>query len=432
MRFSSILGIAAMLALPAGLPSPASGQAPDTTGILDLQALLAEAAAMNPSLRAARLEADALGTRRRQVSALPDPTVMVSLQPFPMLTGHGFQRSMWSLEQMIPFPGTLRLRGAIADLGAGIAGDEAEALAQDLALQVKQAYYELYRIQEQDRRIAGFQDQLRAFEEVAATRYEVGVGRQQDILKAQVEQNQLRIRREQLAEARRSGLEMLARLLDRPDATSLAGAVRVTAPALDAAPQTLLALALARRPEAHALRRADEQAHREIDLARRAFLPDFTVNATYFDMRAADAPPTADGTDAFGIGLGVRLPLWRGKLRANLEEAEVNRRQVEARLDALEAAFRTQIDDLLSQLDRRQRQLDLYRNTLIPQAETTLEATLSAYNTGRADFLDLLDADRTLFALHLDEAETFTRYLQATAALERALGVPSLDKLDPR
>ena len=69
---------------------------------------------------------------------------------------------------------------------------------------------------------------------------------------------------------------------------------------------------------------------------------------------------------------------------------------------------------------------------LSPQAETTLQATLSAYTTDRTDFLDLLDAERMLFSLETGYEDTFARYLKITAALERALGVRSLADLDAR
>ena len=80
-------------------------------------------------------------------------------------------------------------------------------------------------------------------------------------------------------------------------------------------------------------------------------------------------------------------------------------------------------------MSSEKRQLALFRETLIPQAETSFESTLSAYNTGTASFLELLDAERTLFTLRLDEAATSARYLQTLAALERALGVASLEDL---
>jgi len=70
--------------------------------------------------------------------------------------------------------------------------------------------------------------------------------------------------------------------------------------------------------------------------------------------------------------------------------------------------------------------LRLYRTRLLPQAETTVESTLTAYTTGQTDFLTLLDAERVRFELRLAEAEAEARTLIALARLARAVGVASL------
>jgi outer membrane protein TolC len=325
------------------------------------------------------------------------------------------------VEQAIPYPGKLSLQGDIADLSADVATYEAATYAQDLVLAATQLYTELYRIQEQIDLIASFQIQLRDFEEAAATQYEVGTGMQQSILKAQLERHRLTIQQEKLAETRTTTLEQLARLLNRR--LDDLEATRLAPPTFETTLDTTLATVLARRPEAQALDAALERAERQIDLARKQFLPDFMVNATYFDIAENDVPMSADGRDAVALGVGVKIPLWRDALRAGVEEAELRRRQVEARRDALETSIQTQLADLTGRLDRQREQLALLRETLIPQAEATLEATLSAYTTGRTGFIDLLDAERTLFTLRMETTDTFARLLKTSAALERTLGL---------
>ena len=408
----------------------AQAPATDTLRTLDLPALLATMRAANPTLQAERLRTEALGTRSRQVSALPDPTFMFTYQPFPVLTARGTQRTQWRVEQMIPFPGKLGLKGELADLNADIAGYETETFAQDLAFQIKEAYYELYRIQRQEALIHDFQDRLRDFEEVAATQFEVGRGTQQAILKAQLERNTLSKRALDFARLRRTAAERLSRLLDRPVAATPEAEIRVEPPPLPALDvEALAALALRERPEADALETAAMRAETQIALARKQFLPDFGVSVTFFDIGASDVPPSADGRNALGIGLSVKVPLQRGRLHAALEEARLGRRSVAARQQALETAFRTQIADLMTRLRQEDAQLQLYREVLIPQAETALSATLSAYTTARTDFLNLLDAERMLFTLRAGYEDTLARYLTAAAALERALGLDSLADL---
>ncbi len=416
------------------LPSITRGQhqpgVPADT-LLSLDDLLEEVRTNNPSLRASRLEAEALATRSRQVSALPDPSVMIGYQPYPLLTARGTQRTQWRVEQMIPFPGKLGLQGDIADLSAEVAGFEAETFEQDLVFQVKQAYYELYRIQQQEALILSFQDRLDNFADVAAVQYAVGSGMQQAILKAQLEGNTLSRVTLDLAERRRTAAETLARLLNRPTSEAFLADIPVEAPPLPRLDEAvLLKIAFKERPEVDALDAAARRADTQIALARKQFMPDFGLNVTYFDVGSADVPPTADGRDALAIGVSIKIPLQRGRLRARLEEARVRRTQVEARQEALETLFQTQIADLVSRLRQEAQQLALFQEGLIPQAETTLQATLSAYTTGRTDFLDLLDAERMLFSLHTGYEDTRARYLKMTAALERALGVTSLADLE--
>jgi outer membrane protein TolC len=322
---------------------------------------------------------------------------------------------------MFPFPGKLRLRGEVAALGAEVAESEAGIVAEDLVFQIKQAYDELYRVQEQASLVTQFQAELRNFEEVAATQYEVGNGLQQSILKAQLERNALNIRLEKLEEEGRSALERLAFLLDRPDLSGLRGKTVDRTPDVTPAGD-VLDRALIARPEAEALRTEIERSDRRVDLAVREFLPDFMVSVNYFDIGEGGPMPTATGRDAIALNIGVKLPLWLGKQRANLEQARLERSRSEARLQSLRTSIRTEIEDLRNRLERQEQQLSLLENDLIPQARTTVAATLSAYTTGRTSFLDLLDAERMLFNLRMEQVDTRTRYLKTTAALERALG----------
>ena len=397
----------------------------DTAQTLTLSALLDEVRASNPALQAARFEASAQATRGRQARALPDPTASVTYQPYPVLTARGYQRSQWRLQQQIPFPGKRRLRGKIADLGAEVSRRETDVLAEDLMLRAKEAFYELYRTQEQIRLVRAFEDRLENFEEVAATRYEVGNGPQQAVLKAQLEKNRLRRRLMDLTQAKRSAALALARLQDRPSADALAsGIVQLEQPPISVTAAEAQAVAMAHRPEVAALQTQVKQAGAEVELARKQFWPDFTLNLNYFDIGAGGPMPSMTGRDAVALNVGLKIPLWRGKLQAGLQEARLRRQETRARHADLQTAIRKQVDDLLSRIETERRTLTLYEETLIPQAETALESTFSAYTTGQTDFLDLLDSERTLFELQITQEATMKRYLDATAALERALGTP--------
>ncbi|MCS4178614.1 outer membrane protein TolC [Salinibacter ruber] len=409
---------------------PAFAQQSDTPGVqpvLHLDSLLQAADRANPSLRAARLRAEAQALKEPQASSLPDPTVQGTAHVYPIVTARGPQRSQWQVRQSIPFPGKRGLRGEVAARGADVAEADAEALAQNLAVRIEAAYYELYRVQRREELLRAFEEQLRQFESAASTRYEVGDGSQQAILKAQVARGRLEMRRETLRADRESALQSLARLTGRTDLETPTQPVDVTAPSnLKEVGERAGEEAAEDRPEAEALRRRIEKAESETVLARRAFWPDFTVGAAYTDVRRGDLTPTMSGRDAFTLSVGVSIPLWRGKQEARLEEAEVERRRTEAELDDFRLGVQAKVRDLRERLRRQHSQLTLLGEQLLPQAETSLEATLSAYKAGRTDFLDLLDAERTLFQLQMSRVDIHVRALQTAAELEYALGQISL------
>lgn len=425
LSFATAFIVAAVF-LAAPHVSRAQPAAPSDTTTLRLEALLRGVAQANPRLRAARLRAEALSYEPEQAGALPDPTAGLTYQPRPILTARGYQRSQFQVGQQIPFPGKRRLRSEVAKLDAEVASAEAGVLGQDLVFDVSRSYYKLYRAQEQTRLVQTFQRQLDGFEEAATTRYEVGEGAQQAILKAQIERERLTLRLQRLAAERRSALEALARLTGRPRLDAPAAQVEVAPPAAPAAEEAGLAAALSARPEAEALRRSIARASREEALARKAFYPDFTVSARYFDLGASDLGPAMTGRDALALSVGVTVPLWLGKQRARLRGAQVRQQQANTRLDALQLEIETELADLRNRLRRQERQLELLEEALIPQAETALEATLSAYSAGRTDFLDLLDAERTLFQLQMEREAVYARFLTTSARIQRTLGRAAL------
>lgn len=428
---SSLSGVlafafAALVLLPSAVVHGQVTEERPADSLVSLDDLLVEARLNNPSLRAAFLNATALATRRDQVSKLPDPTFGFSWQPYPIYTARGTQRTQFRLEQMFPFPGVQNLRGDIADRDTEAAYFRAQASRLDLEFQVKQAYFELYRIQQLLDLVHTFQATLEDFEESANRQYVVGTGSQQAVLKAQLEKNSLESIKIDLEKSRTSYAETLARLLNRSSASGFLGNLRAEAPPIPTLDEdVILTTALIMRPELGAVDAEAGRADAQISLAKRRYWPDFGLNITYFDIAANEQLPMGSGTDALAIGAKIKVPLQLGRRGATVEEAKVRRSQVEARREALESEFRTQIADLVNQVKQEEQQLRLFGEVLIPQAEVTLQATLSDYTTGRTDFLNLLDAERMLFSLHNSYENVFVRYLKVRAALERAAGVSS-------
>ena len=388
-------------------------QALDT---LELGALLAEVDA-SPTVRAARLAADAARAGARATGFRPDPEVEVMLRSAAFTSPEG-ERGGLTVRQMLPYPSALRAEraAAVARAEAGAAG--AAVVAADLHLAVRRAYYALYRAQERERIVRAFQRRVGAFAEAAAVRYEVGRGPQGAILQAQLAEGRFEEERRTLATEREVALARLSALVGRPALASAGGAAVVALPPPPEADSALVALALAGRPELAALAAEARTAEAEVERARLAFRPELGVSAGVYNM----AGPMDDGRNVVSVGVMVRVPLNRDRLQARLDEARLLRAVVGARREAVEVEIAAGLAQLVTAARREAETLDLYRARLMPQAEATVESLLAAYSTGQADLLDLLDAERTRFELAVGAEEARYRYLVALAELARAVG----------
>ncbi|GAB5521425.1 MAG: hypothetical protein RhofKO_36760 [Rhodothermales bacterium] len=398
---------------------------------VSLDEILSRVATAHPSLDAAQLRADALALRADQVSLWPDPEVGVTIMPMPVFTAKGAQRSQWRVSQQIPYRGQ---RDAQVDYAEAVA-DEAEAEVEirraDLLLMAKEAYYRLLLAQIHIADLRAFAAEVTQFEQAATAQYEVGQGTQQAILMAQIEHNRLSQRMlEQERRAERARL-LLARLLNSPDEV-IEHAEMAPLPilgGLEAEP--LVAIAMAQRSEWQQFEQAEAQAMLRERLVDYEAKPTLDAHVSYVDIVNSNFPAAATGRDALAVGVSVGLSLQRGRLSASRQEARVQQRHVEVEREVFALEVATEVALHLSELRLAQQQIDLYEEALVPQAHTTVEATLTAYTAGTIDFINLLDARRTLLRLHMDHHDTLIAYLKAVAALERTLGVNRLTDVLP-
>ena len=192
-----ILGSAALLALAAAVH--AGGQTLAQSGaelratLPDrfLEELVAEALAKNPDVAASTATAEAAGFRIAPARTLPDPFLSFNYQNDGWAPSLGVQDMTFlgaMFSQPLPWPGKLRLAGEEAALRA----EEVKARIvgrTELAVEarVRRAYYEYLLARAL---LDLIEDRSRSWREISAIvreRYAVGLGVQQDVLRAQVE-----------------------------------------------------------------------------------------------------------------------------------------------------------------------------------------------------------------------------------------------------
>jgi outer membrane protein TolC len=132
------------------------------------------------------------------------------------------------------------------------------------------------------------------------------------------------------------------------------------------------------------------------------------------------------GTDPILARLSIELPLWFGSNRAAVAGATAQERAARAAREEQENHLVAELLRVQYELRDAKRRLDLYGESLIPQASQSLAVTREAFAAGRSGFLDLIDVQRTLLELQLAAARAAADLEQRRAEIEQLIGEPSL------
>ena len=412
-----------------------------------LDSLIALALGVNPSIRAAELRVAAARARIDPAGTLPDPMLGVGIMNMP-LTAPGYDEMMTMnavmVGQRLPYPGKLSSARQSAEQDAAAAAARLDAARLDVVAAVRRAYYDLAFLDRSLEVLRANRTLLVTLIQVTESRYAVGRGGQQDVLRAGVEAARIAEEAVALTEARGAALARLNALLDRPGETPILeprvpdriaraavdaepGRVRFTSDELGAraadSPIPALAVlqdrAVRNSPVMHAHDAAITAQAARVDLARKAHLPDFDVSVQYGQRPRH--------RDVASVMVTVPVPLHRGS-RQGQQVAEAEAELVALREDREAAAngLRADVAQVHAELERTRTQLALFVQSIIPQGRAALESATSAYQLDRADFLTVLDNEKTLFNYEISYHRALADFAKSVAELERMVGAEVL------
>ena len=387
---------------------------------LMLPELIQGVLARNPELVAARKQWEAATNRITQARSLDDPILSIQLwnvpQPFKATQA---DNTIFGLSQNLPFPGKLGLKGEVASRSADMTEQAVHAKERELVTRLKQTYYDLFLMQKTIQIHHEQVELLRQFFEIANTKFRAGKGSQADVLKAQVELSLLQQQLPVLEQRRKTAGAMLNTLLDRDPSLPLGLAQEPSPLPIDQPLDDLHRLALNDRPELKAAEldvQRNEQSHA---LAQRQYYPDFNVAFQRFQNYQAN-----DGFGAY-VAMSIPFAFWtKPKYDAGVQEAAAGVAVARAQQQTLENLTRFQINDLLAKLRATDQVATLYRTTILPQAEQSLESARVGYRTGKGGFLDLIDTQRAWKGFQLEYFKALVDRQHRLAELEQVVGIP--------
>jgi outer membrane protein TolC len=387
---------------------------------LSLDALIEEATAQNPEIQSFKKRVEASQAAVPQAGALDDPMLTIGVDNLP-ISDPSFDEflptsKVLGLSQKIPFPGKRSLKKEVAGGAAGTA----EALYQDKITEIiqkmKVAYYDLFfitrsiQINERNREL------LKGLADIAATKYSVGRGLQQDVLKAQVELSKILDELIVLRQKKETARARINTLLNRLPQAPLADPGELTMTKFSFTVEELQEMALKNGLPLRAMQHVIESNEAALSFAKKQYYPDFNFAVTYKQREEGD---NFEGDDWFSAFVTINIPLYyKKKQDFGVVEAESKLARAHSKYVEVKNQIFFDLKDSYEEIRKGEDLIHLYEEGFLPQAKQSLDSAISGYQVDKVDFLTLVDNQLTLLKFELAYYRTLTDYEKKLAELE--------------
>ncbi len=422
MRFShSIMTLSAAFLVCASATAEPVPAEPALAVQTTLKQLIDQALTRSPAVQAKRRAYEA--ARARVIAAwLPDdPEAGVDVEGQSDLFDHGSRANReYMVSQAIPFPTTLLLRGQAASREAQMAYQQYREAQRDAIWHIEQPYYELF----MTKKTLGAMEEVRSLLErlgrSVQAKYETNQASQQDVLKAQIELAKAQIELVRLREQEHLAEAHFSHLLDQSLFTRYELPEEPVSPPLSSELPELERLAIESKPELLAMAEGIRRAKTNRLLAYTSWLPNLTGR---IEGRQFPGEGSVREWDNF---VGVTVPVWSLLKGASGEwkAAHKDVRQAEALYTEMKNEVLLDVHEAYAKVSVAGYALQQYEQAILPQARQQVQVALAAFEAGRADFLELIDAQRMLRDAEIAYATQRAEYERGLADVRFAVGGP--------
>ncbi len=388
---------------------------------LSLDSAVAKALAQSPRLQAFRSAISSAAGERRQAGARQNPEVSFSKQNF--AAGSAYKvlspgQNVYGVSQLVEIGGKIAAREEVADKGLEIATLDHQAAALDLIRDVTVAYADAVASEEFVRLAA---EQKSLAQEVLAsvsTRVDAAAAPQIQKSRADVERHAASVAFDNAKRNREIAYKYLATLIGDEvggftlDSKALFSIDKPESPAAEDA--------LKAGPDLRRQASLQGQAKARLDLEKANAIPNPRIDAGLTRI------PSANG-QALLVGVALPIPVLNAN-RGNIQRARSDVLRAEQESRQAELLLSSDLTRAQQQLENAYLQATTLKNNILPSAQKAFSLAREGYGLGRFPYLEVLDAQRSLFEVKRQHVAASRDYHVARAAVER-LTAANLPKL---
>lgn len=387
---------------------------------LSLEALITEARKNNPDILAAKKRWEATLARIPQAKSLENPSIGFTFEKIPRgtlkLNKTISEDRMLSFSQFFPLFGKLSLKGKIAVVESQMVAAEYKNKELEVISQVKNTYYDLFMNYKEIELKKESLEFLEGIAKVAEAKYTVSDITQEEVYKIHSEIASLTNDIVNLEEERLAKQTRLNTLLNREPESILGSPDLGEDITFHKDIKSLYQSTLLNQPELIIFSYAIEKNRYAKSLSKRSFFPDLMGAIVQRGITSGTIGP-------WDLMLSFTVPLWFWtKQRYEVKEALANLEEAEAAYKAMQNRAFSEVKDLATKIEIAKNKIRLYKTSLIPILESSIESSMAAFRSGQGDFMMLLDNQRMLVETKMNYYKALVEYNMNLADLERAVG----------
>jgi len=391
-----------------------------------LQDLILTAIKVSPKIELLKSKLNIAGSKIEQSTNLPDPMLTLGLVNMPTnsfsFTQEPMSGKIIGLTQAFPFPGGLKAKADEIAMDTLVVSKEIEDLKNEIRKNISILYYDLQFVRKKIELTKENKALLKQISDVVKTKYEVAEASLQNIIQVEVQITKEDDKIEVLRGEENSILSELNALLLRDEISPIITEEIEPVGNNYFSSKSLIKVANEYRPFLLGIKDLEQKSKLMENSASYLFYPNFQIGLQY-TQRDNSSLTAQNWNDFFSVVVGISLPLnYGGKYSAKINEAKYlqsfYREQFNTSVQSLTQSF-GKVSAKLNELQLRNK---LISETLLPQAEQEFTASLADYQVGRIDFVNVINAEKSILKIKIDLLKIKTDYAKNISQLEFLTG----------
>ena len=387
----------------------------ETATKLSLQTALSLALVNNPELQAFSWQTRAAEALQLQAGLIPNPKVELELEEYDA-EGTGFDTAETSitLSQLVLLGGKRNKRKMVAGLKMGLAAQDYEAKRLDVFAKTTQAFIDVLAAQKSVALAKKTFSLATKVHTTANARVEAGKVSPLEASRTSIAlsmSKMLLVRSEKDLTALRTQLGTMWGNT-KPTFAEVTGSLNTIMESIPSI--TSLIADLSQNPDV--ARWESEIKLREASVAseRSVAIPDLSASAGLQQFEET-------GNDAFKFGIGFVIPIF-DRNQGNIKAAKYQLSKVDNEKLAAIMQVQSDLTAAYQDLTASHFEATTLQHDILPAAQSAFDAASHGYKQGKFGYLELLDAQRTMFSVRARYIKSLASYHKAVVTVERLIG----------